>query len=73
VPADGGTYFAEVGAQRGDSFRSVARSGLVTTPPGAVSGDLMARFVTIPMGLTFRALGENSRRAYAMLSELLRY
>ncbi len=58
VPADGGTYFAEVGARRGDNFRSVARSGLVTTPPGAVSNDLVARYVTIPMGLTFRALGE---------------
>ncbi len=58
VPADGGTYFAEVGALQGDNFRGVARSGLVTTPPGAVSNDLVARYATIPMGLTFRALGE---------------
>jgi hypothetical protein len=36
----------------------VARSGLVTTPPGAVSSDLVARYVTIPMSLTFHALGE---------------
>jgi hypothetical protein len=58
VPADGGTYFAEVCARRGDGWRSIARSGLVTTPPGAVSTDLIARYVTIPANLTFRALGE---------------
>ena len=58
VPADGGTYFAEVGARRGETWRSIARSGLVTTPPGAVSNDLVARYVTIPAGLTFQALGE---------------
>jgi len=58
VPPDGATYYAEVCAQRGDTWRSVARSGLVTTPPGAVSDDVVARYVTIPAGLTFRALGE---------------
>ena len=58
VPADGGTYFAEVCARRGDAWRSIARSGLVTLPPGAVSADLVARYVTIPASLTFRALGE---------------
>src|SRR5262249_46280633 len=58
VPADCGTYYAEVCARRGDAWRSVARSGLVTTPPGAVSEDVVARYVTVPAGLTFRALGE---------------
>jgi uncharacterized protein DUF4912 len=58
VPADGATYYAEICARRGDSWRSVARSGLVTMPPGAASTDLLARYVTIPASLTFRALGE---------------
>ena len=58
VAPDGGTYFAEIGAGRGNAWRSLARSGLVTTPPGEVSTDVVARYVTIPAGLTFRALGE---------------
>ncbi len=58
VPANGGTYYAEVCARRDDAWRSIARSGLVTTPPGAVSADPVARYVTIPSQLTFRALGE---------------
>lgn len=58
IPADGGTYFAELGAQRGNAWRSVARSGLVTAPPGEVSTDLVARYATIPTGMSFRALDE---------------
>jgi hypothetical protein len=54
----GGTYYAEICARRGDAWRSIARSGLVTTPPGAVSTDLVARYATIPSSLSFRALGE---------------
>lgn len=58
IAADGGTYFAELGAQRGDTWRSIARSGLVTAPPGGVSTDVVARYVTIPSQMSFGALGE---------------
>src|SRR5258708_36481980 len=58
VPPDGGTYYAEVCARRGETWRSIARSGLVTAPPGAVSTDPVARYATIPSNLSFRALGE---------------
>jgi hypothetical protein len=58
IRADGGTYFGELGVQRGDGWRSIARSGLVTAPPGEVSTDAVARYVTIPPQMSFRALGE---------------
>jgi hypothetical protein len=58
VLPNGGTYFVEIGGRRGAAWRSIARSGLVTTPPGAVSTDLVARYATIPSNLSFRALGE---------------
>lgn len=58
VAPDGGTYFAEIGAQRGGTWLGLARSGLVTMPPGEVSTDAVARFVTIPAGLTFQTLEE---------------
>ena len=58
IAADGGTYFAELGVPRGEAWRSIARSGLVTAPPGEVSTDVVARYVTIPSQMSFRALGE---------------
>jgi hypothetical protein len=51
------TYSAELGFWRHDGhFHVVSRSHEATTPPDAVSADTTARFVTIPIDISFREL-----------------
>ena len=51
------TYSAELGFWRHDGhFHVVSRSREATTPPDAVSADTTARFVTIPIDISFREL-----------------
>ena len=51
------TYSAELGFWRHDgSFHAISRSREATTPPDAVSPETTARFVTIPIDITFREL-----------------
>jgi hypothetical protein len=51
------TYHAELGYWRHDGqFHVVSHSREATTPPDAVSADTTARFVTIPIDITFRDL-----------------
>lgn len=50
-------YSAQLGFWRHDgSFHVIGRSREVTTPPDVVSPDTTARFVTIPIDITFRDL-----------------
>ncbi len=52
-----GTYYAEVGATRPGEWRTVARSGLVTLPPGEPAPDFVpASFATVPFDQSFRQL-----------------
>jgi len=51
------TFSAELGFWRHDGhFHVVSRSHEATTPPDAVSTDTTARFVTIPIDISFREL-----------------
>jgi hypothetical protein len=51
------TFSAELGFWRHDGhFHVVSRSREATTPPDAVSADTTARFVTIPIDISFREL-----------------
>ncbi len=51
------TYHAELGYWRHDGqFHVISHSREATTPPDAVSADTTARFVTIPIDITFRDL-----------------
>jgi hypothetical protein len=51
------TYHAELGYWRHDGqFHAISHSRETTTPPDAVSTDTTARFVTIPIDITFRDL-----------------
>ncbi len=51
------TYSAELGFWRHDGhFHVVSRSHEATTPPDTVSADTSARFVTIPIDISFREL-----------------
>jgi hypothetical protein len=51
------TYSAELGFWRHDGhFHVVSRSREATTPPDMVSADTTAKFVTIPIDITFREL-----------------
>jgi hypothetical protein len=53
------TYSAELGFWRHDGqFHVINRSHEATTPPDAVSADTTARFVTIPIDISFRQLFE---------------
>jgi hypothetical protein len=53
------SYSAELGFWRHDGqFHVINRSREATTPPDAVSSDTTARFVTIPIDITFRELFE---------------
>jgi hypothetical protein len=53
------TYSAELGFWRHDgNFEVINRSREATTPPDAVSSDTTARFVTIPIDISFRELFE---------------
>ncbi len=58
VEEQGGTYFAEVAAGRGETWRTIARSGLVTVPPAqaAPEGEA-ARYATVPASQSFAQLG----------------
>lgn len=51
------TYTTQLGIRRADgSFAVLAQSGETTTPPDAVSWDTAARFVNIPIGVSFSEL-----------------
>jgi hypothetical protein len=51
------TYSAELGYWRSDGhFHVVGRSRETTTPPETVSSDVTAKFVTVPVDVTFREL-----------------
>jgi hypothetical protein len=51
------TYSAELGYWRRDGhFHVVGRSRETTTPPETVSSDVTAKFVTVPIDVTFREL-----------------
>ena len=51
------TYRAELGYWRRDGqFHVTGRSGEAITPPDAVSNDTTAKFVTVPIDVTFREL-----------------
>src|SRR5579859_1121643 len=53
------TYSAELGYWKHDGhFHTINRSREATTPPDAVSTDTTARFVTIPIDISFRELFE---------------
>ena len=70
------TYSAELGFHRHDGhFHVISRSHEAATPPDALSPDTMARFVTIPIDITFHELFDIIRghmRDGEMFAEALR-